>query len=105
MRPEITCHREWNAVGQVVIVHARRPCLLDSEGIAADLDNLGTRRLELLVICAEPAHLVRSPASEAGRVEPDNHDLPAKIGKRDAARVAVQREIRSRGAGLKCHMK
>lgn len=104
VRPEIARHREWDPVVAGVLTHTLHPGTLDGDGVTADLDDLGVRCLVLRVVCAEPAHLVQSPAREAGRVKPYNHVLPAQVGKRDAARVAVQREIRGRGARLKCHM-
>ena len=77
VRPEVARHRELNSIALIVLVgHARCPGPLDSHGIATDLDDFGVDGLESLIICAEPAHLVRSPACEAGRVEPDHHDLP-----------------------------
>lgn len=103
MRPEIARYRKRHAIARIA-AHAFDPGLLNRNRIAADLDDLSVCRFEFFVICAEPAHLVQSPAGEAGRMKTDYNILTVQIGKRDLAGMAVQGEIGSLCAGFKCHM-
>jgi hypothetical protein len=63
----------------IVLSHTGNPRLLNRQSIAADLDDFSVQSLELIVTCAEPAHLVQSPTGETGRMKADNNRLASKI--------------------------
>ena len=103
--PKIRSNRKRHLTlfAAIVITHARNPRLLNRQSVAADLDDLGVQSLELIVICAEPAHLVQSATGEAGRMKADNNRLASKIGKLNFAQMRLNGEIRGLSARLKCH--
>ena len=59
MRPEVTGYRERNlAFFLVTFGHTLDPRSLNWSRIGADLDDLSVESDKLVVVCAEPAHLV-----------------------------------------------
>lgn len=80
--PEIASNRERHLTVLVaaILFHARSPRLLNRNRISTNLDDLSVESNELIVVCAEPAHLVQSATGEASRMKPDNHRFASKIG-------------------------
>ena len=109
MRPEIAGDGEGDlSIGVIVIAvffQTGNPGFLNRQRIATDLDNRDVLGLEFLEVCAEPAHLVRSPTGQASGVERDDHCPAAEIGERNRSGVAVQCEIGGLCAGLKFHFR
>jgi len=79
MRPEVGSNVERDADHAFVLAHALHPRLLNRERVGADFNDLGVEFLELIVVCAEPAHLVQSAACEAGRVESNYNFLSSQL--------------------------
>ena len=89
---------ERNALNALVVAHTFNPCLLDGDRVTTDFNNFSVDCLKLIVMCAEPAHLIHSATSKASRMKTDNHRLTTQFRKCYLTTVRVKREIRGLSA-------
>ena len=89
---------ERDTIHTLVIPHTFDPCLLDGDRVTADFNNFSVDCLKLIVMCAEPAHLIHSATSKASRMKANNHRLTTQFRKCYLTRVGVKREIRGLSA-------